>query len=166
VIRSFDEAVSAASPLLVVAGSEQLAKTGLGAPLQPGDANTVTVNAEPVTAVDFNGPLGTVQGFTAGGRAVLAVSGVGDWSLVDRTFDHIWGLENRWASLSGDVLATGAQNTTVALTVREGGPIAPVPTPAAGWRWWAWLTIGVAAAAVAAVALTLLTRRRRRDRTA
>lgn len=163
VVRAFDEAVGSTSPLLVVADHAKLAAANLGAPLQPGDGTSLTVNAEPSAAIDTDANLGTVQAFTTDARPVLVVSADGDWSQVVRTFDYIWAQPDRWSSISGDVLATGRQ-ATVNLTMREGGSMAPLPTPAEGWRWWAWVTIGVAAAAVLAVAATLLVRRRHRDR--
>jgi hypothetical protein len=39
---------------------------------------------------------------------ILAVDTSGDPTLLDRSFDHIRGLDGRWGSLAGDVVATGA----------------------------------------------------------
>jgi hypothetical protein len=164
-VRPFSDAVNSSSPLLLVADGQQMVRSGLKAPIQPGGGNSVSINGDPVTAVNLNGPLGVIQAFTDRGRTVLAVSGNEDWSLVDRSFDYIRGQDDAWASLSGDVVATGAKNVTVNLTVREGGPMAHRPSPGAPWRWWVWLTLAVAAASVVAVSAVLLLRRRRRDRT-
>lgn len=90
---------------------------------------------------------------------VLAVGYSGDRALVDRSFDYIRGLEGRWSSLSGDVVATGAAGTTVNLTVRAGGRWQP--TRQRGWKWWTWFTIALGATVVLAVTLVLVVRWRR-----
>lgn len=161
-VRSFTEGVNSGDPLMVVADGPALARTGLRPPVAPGGGNAVTVNGDPVTAVDLNAALGVIQAFTDRGRAVLAIDASGDWSLVDRSFDFIRAQDDAWSSLSGDVVATGAKNVTVNLTVREGGTMPHRPSPDEGWRWWAWVTVGVAAVAVSAVSTILLLRRRRR----
>jgi hypothetical protein len=160
-VRPFKEAVGLRSALLVVAGPDQLAQSGLQAPIQPGQSKSVTINGSPVTAVDLGGAVGVIQAFTDNGRMVLAVGGSDDWSLLDRSFDYIRGLKDGWASLSGDVVATGPAGTAVNLTVREGGPMAHQPEPAEGWRWWAWLTAAVGGIAALAVIVALVVRRRR-----
>lgn len=165
VVRPVADAVNSSSPLLMVADGQQMVKSGLKAPIQPGGGNSVSINGDPVTAVNLDGPLGVIQAFTDKGRTVLAVSANEDWSLVDRSFDYIRGQDDAWSSLSGDVVATGAKNLTVNLAVREGDPMAHRPSPGDSWRWWAWLTLAVAAASVLAVSAVLLLRRRRRDRT-
>ena len=164
-VRSLADAVTSGTPLLMVADGQQMADSGLKAPIQAGSGKSVSINGDPVTAVNLDGPLGVIQAFTDRGRTVLAIGGTEDWSLVDRSFDYIRGQDDAWASLSGDVIATGAKNVTVNLTVREGGPMAHRPAPGAAWRWWVWLTIGVAAIAVVTVGAMLLLRRRRRGRT-
>ena len=165
VIRPLADGVRSGSPLLVVADGQQMAQSGLNAPIQPGDGNSVSINGAPVTAVDINGPLGVIQAFTDRGRTVLAVGGANDWSLVDRSFDFIRGQTDGWSSLSGDVIATGAKNVTANLMVREGGPMAHRPAPGAGWQWWVWLTIAVGAIAAVAVGAVLLLRQRRHGNT-
>jgi hypothetical protein len=161
VVRTLADSVKSGSALLVVADPQQLSRSGLKAPVTPGETNSVTINGDPVTAVNLDGPLGVIQAFTDNNRPVLAISSSTDWSLVDRSFDYIRAQDNRWSSLSGDVIATGAKNVTVPLTVREGGPMAPRPVASPAWRWWIWLTAGVCVAAVLAVAGLLLYRRRR-----
>jgi hypothetical protein len=153
--------VKSGSALLVVADPQQLSRSGLKAPVTPGETNSVTINGDPVTAVNLDGPLGVIQAFTDNNRPVLAISSSTDWSLVDRSFDYVRAQDNRWSSLSGDVIATGAKNVTVPLTVREGGPMAPRPVASPAWRWWIWLTAGVCGVAVLAVVGLLLYRRRR-----
>ena len=161
-MSSFTEGVDSGDPLMVVAERTALARTGLRPPVAPGGGNAVTVNGDPVTAVDLNAALGVIQAFTDRGRAVLAIDASGDWSLVDRSFDFIRAQDDAWSSLSADVVATGAENVTVNLTVREGGTMPHRPSPDEGWSWWAWVTVGVAAVAVSAVSTILLLRRRRR----
>jgi hypothetical protein len=160
VVRTLADAVKTGSALLVVADPQQLARSGLKAPVTPGETNSVTINGDPVTAVNLDGPLGVIQAFTDHNRPVLAISSSTDWSLVDSSFDYIRAQDNRWSSLSGDVIATGAKNVTVPLTVHEGGPMAPRPVASPAWRWWIWLTAGVGVAALLAVAGLLLYRRR------
>ncbi|WP_099251295.1 hypothetical protein, partial [Mycobacterium sp. shizuoka-1] len=161
VIRPMADAVKSGSALLVVGDSQQVARSGLKAPVTPGETNSVTVNGDPVTAVNLDGPLGVIQAFTDHSRPVLAVTANGDWTLVDRGFDYIRSQDNRWSSLSGDVIATGAKNVTVNLTVREGGPMAPRPVADPAWQWWIWLSGGALAVALVAAAGLIVYRRRR-----
>lgn len=162
-VTPFSEAATSGTALLVVTEGRELAEAGMSPPILPGDADTVDVSGATNTDVDVHGPLGLVQAFTHNGRSVLAISGTGDWSLVDADFDYIRGLPNRWGSLTGDVLATGAAGDTVALTVNEGGAMAHQPTPAQGWQWWAWLSAAAVGIAVVAAGATMLVRRRVRE---
>ena len=113
------------------------------------------------TLVDLHAPLGMVQAFTDSGRAVVAVTGTGDWTLVDATLDHVRGLPNRWGSLTGDVVATGIAGETVTLSVSEGDSMPHQPAPGEGWQWWAWASIAAVGAAAVAAGATVLIRRRR-----
>ena len=96
---------------------------------------------------------------------MLAIDTSGDAALLDRSFDHIRGLDGRWASLTGDVIATGSAGSTVELAVRMGEPSDNPSTPAkAGLAWWAWLAIGIGVVlflGIAAVVAALILRRRR-----
>jgi hypothetical protein len=159
-VTTFDAAAGSATGLLAVTSGNQLTKAGMSPPLHPDKPNTVGIDGSTDTNVDLNGALGAVQAFTNNGRTVLAVSGEGDWSLVDRTFDYIRARPNRWASLSGDVVATGAAGKTINLTLREGGGLVN-EYPGDGWKWWAWLTLSLGIAAViAAVGVAVIRRRR------
>jgi hypothetical protein len=154
-----DDAAQSDAGLLVVAPGDVLRELGLAAPLMTGGENDLLVDGSLSTGLDLHGPVGVVQAFTDHGRSVLAVSGTPD--LIARTFDHIRGLEGRWASLTGDVVATGAAGTTVNLTLREGGALVN-EYPGDGWRWWA-VASGVAGALLVLGAVgTVLLRRRRR----
>ena len=93
-LTEFAAAAASGTPLLAVTGSDELAKAKMNAPLLPGDRNRVEVNGSTATDVDLKGALGVVQAFTDKGRTVLAVSGSGDWSLVDTSFDYIRNLPN------------------------------------------------------------------------
>lgn len=159
-LTTFADAAASSTALLAVTGSDELARAQMNAPLRPGGPNTVDVNGSTATDVDLNGALGVVQAFTDNGRTVLAISGSGDWSLVNASFDYIRALPNRWASLTGDVVATGAAGETVNLTVREGGGLVN-EYPGDGWKWWAWLTLAMAACAVVTTAIWVVIRRRR-----
>lgn len=161
VVRSLSDAVKSDAPLLIVADPQQMTRSGLKAPVTPGETNSVTINGDPVTAVDLDGPLGVVQAFTDRNRPVLAVTDSAEWSLVDRSFDYIRAQDDGWSSLSGDVIATGAKNLTVPLTVREGGPMFPRPAAGPAWRWWIWLSAGAGAVALLCVAGLFLYRRGR-----
>ena len=149
--------------LLVVARGEDLAAAGLNPTVLPGRANSVKFGGTHETDVDLNGPVGVVQVFTQHGRTVLAIDGTDDWSLVDRSFDYIRSLPSRWASLSGDVVATGPASQTVNLTLREGGAMVN-EYPGDGWKWWAVLTGAVVLAALVGAVGVLVWRRRRRPR--
>lgn len=146
---------------LVVARGEDLAAAGLKPPMLSQGADSVDIDGVPVTDVDLNGPLGVIQAFSDQGRTVLAVDGSQDWSLVDRCFDYIRAQPSRWASLTGDVVATGAAGQSVNLTLREGGSLIN-EYPGDPWKWWAWATLGSVSAALLATAGILLRRRRNR----
>nr|WP_090340753.1 hypothetical protein [Mycolicibacterium malmesburyense]CRL70251.1 hypothetical protein CPGR_01547 [Mycolicibacterium malmesburyense] len=160
-LTTFAAAASGRNGLLVVTDGTKLADAGLDPPIRPGASNTVNVNANPDTDLDLGGPLGVVEAFTHNDRMVLAATGTGDWSLVRNAFDHIRGLENRWASLTGDVVATGAAHQTVNLTVREGGGLIN-EYPGHAWKWWAWLSMAAGVAIIVAALLLVAVRRRRR----
>ncbi|ADT97278.1 MULTISPECIES: hypothetical protein [Mycolicibacterium] len=160
-ITDLSQAAASRPGLLAVVSGDTLSGAGMSPPLVPVGSDTAAINGVPTaTDVDLNGPLGVVQAFTHNDRMVLAVSGSEDWSLVGRTFDHIRGLESRWASLSGDVVATGSAAETVSLTIREGGGLVS-NYPGDGWKWWAWLSIGAGCVAVIVAVAVLVLRRRR-----
>ncbi|MFI5506742.1 hypothetical protein ACIA48_04680 [Mycobacterium sp. NPDC051804] len=160
-LATLDEAAARGSGLLVVATGEQLARAGMEPPMLTTGASVVDVNGSPITDVDVHGPLGVVQAFSQNGRTVLAVNSTGDWGLVDQSFDYIRGLENRWASLIGDTVATGPAGDTASLAVRAGDAMTPQPDLGDGWRWWVWATIaGGALAVLAAISIVVLRKRR------
>ena len=163
-VTTLDAAVSRRSGLLVVATGAELASKGLLPPLLMKSTTDVDVNGSPVTGVDVNGPLGAIEAFSRDGRTILAIDTSGDSALLDRSFDYVRGLSGRWASLAGDVVATGAAGTTVELAV---GPTATATNPVAesatgAWPRWAWLLVAVVAVALVAAAGLLFVRRRRR----
>lgn len=159
-LTTFAAAAASSTPLLAVTSGDELAKAGISAPLLPEGPKTLEVNGNIATNVDFNGAVGGVEAFTDKGRTVLAVFGNADWSLVDASFDYIRGLPNRWASLTGDVVATGAAGGSVNLTVREGG-ILVNEHPGEGWRWWALATLSVGIVAVIVAVSWVIFRRSR-----
>ena len=161
--RVTDIATAAASGrgLLVVARGEDLARAGLIPTMLPGKGTTVDIGGTPNTDVDLNGPIGVIQVFSQQGRKILAINGTDEWSLVERNFDYIRSQPARWASLSGDVVATGTAGQTVTLTLREGGTLLN-EYPGDSWKWWAQLTAVAAAAIVLGAAGVLLWRRRTR----
>jgi hypothetical protein len=160
-ITTLDEGATSGNGLLAVATGDKLTSLGMDAPLKVKGGTAVTVDGSPITDVDLNGPIGAVQALSNNGRMVLALNESDDGTLLDKTFAYIRGLQGQWASLSGDVVATGAAGATVNLTVREGGYLAHQATPGDGWRWWAWLTLAVGAAAVLLVGVALVVRRQR-----
>lgn len=148
--------------LLVVTRGEDISRAGLNPTVLAQQGNSVDFRGNPDTDVNLNGPIGVLQVFSQNNRTVLAINGTDDWSLVERNFDYIRALDSRWASLTGDVVATGAAAQTVNLTLREGGPLIN-EYPGDGWKWWAWATVGAIAAALAVAAAVLFWRRRRRQ---
>ncbi|MBI5340155.1 MAG: hypothetical protein HZB45_20960 [Mycolicibacterium rufum] len=162
-ITRLSDAAGSGTGVLVVSGGRGLADAGLRPPLLPADGDTVDVGTAAGAAntlVDLHAPLGMVQAFTDRGRAVLAVTGTGDWSLVDTTLDHVRGLPSRWGSLTGDVVATGIAGQTVTLSVNEGDSMPHQPAPSDGWRWWAWASVAAVGAAALVAGATVLIRRR------
>jgi hypothetical protein len=160
-LRSLDEAVTSGTALLTVTGAERLGRLGLNPPLQPGAGTVDTIDGSPVTAVDVNGPLGVVQAFKQNDRMVLALSTLGDDSLLDRTLGYINGLEGRWGSLDGDVIATGVTGPTVALTVRAGGYLPPHAPPGRGVKLWVMATGAVGLVVLGGLIAIVFVRRRR-----
>ena len=164
-VTTLNAAIAHRSGLLVAAAGGELARAGMLPPLLMKSNTAVDVNGKPVTDVDLNGSLGVIETFTNQGRAVLAIDTSGDAALLDRSFDHIRGLDGRWASLTGDVIATGSAGSTVELAVRMGERSDNPSTPAkAGLAWWAWLAIGIGVVlflGIVAVVAALILRRRR-----
>jgi hypothetical protein len=150
--------IASGQGLLVVAAGEGLAQAGLTPTVSIG--TTVTIGGTPTTDIDLNGPIGVIQVFSQQGRKVLAINGTGDWSLVERSFDYIRAQPARWASLSGDVVATGTAGQTATLTLREGGALLN-NYPGDAWKWWALITAGVCTAIVLSTMGVLAWRRRR-----
>lgn len=159
-ITDMASAAGSAQGLLLVGPGEDLKKSGLSGPVSFDGGNTVGIDGATNTVVDLNGPIGVIQAFSDNDRMVLAVSGSGDWSLVQRSFDYIRALDSRWASLSGDVVATGSAGQTVNLTLREGGALAN-EYPGDSWRRWALLSAGAVVTILLGTAVALLWRRRR-----
>lgn len=149
--------------LLVVASGEDLTRAGFTPSVSAREGTTVGIGGTPNTDVDLHGPIGVIQVFTQSKRKVLAINGTQSWSLVDRSFDHIRTLPSRWASLSGDVVATGSAGQTVNLTLHEGGALID-EFPGDSWKRWAQVTAVVAAAVLLGAVGVLLWRRRRARR--
>lgn len=162
-LAALPAAAGSGKGLLVVARGEELARAGLAPSVSSGRGNSVNVGGTPNINVDLNGTIGVVQVFSQQERKILAISGTDDWSLVERDFDYIRNLPARWASLSGDVVATGTAGQTVNMTVHEGGALLN-EYPGASWKWWAWTTAGVAAAVLIGTVGALLWRRQRARR--
>lgn len=160
-LASFEDVIGSRTALLAVVEGPELAKAGMAAPLAADGADRLTVGGSTTTGVDFRGPVSSLQAFNDNGRTVLAVSGGGDWSLLEDSFAYIRELPQRWASLSGDVVATGAAGETVNLTVSQGGPMAHQPAPSAGWQVWGWLSAAAVGLAVLAAGVILAVRQRR-----
>jgi hypothetical protein len=158
-VTSLPEAARSGSGALILASGEDLSRVGLNPPMVPQGADSVDITGAPATDVDLNGATGVIQAFSDHGRTVLAIDATGDWSLVGGSFDYIRALPSRWASLTGDVVATGAAGKSVNLTLREGGPLVN-RDPGDGWRWWTWLTAASVAAALLTIVGVLLWRRR------
>jgi len=162
-VTDLQSAVPSQTGLLVVATGDQLAQAQLKAPVLPEGPGSVDINGTTATDVDLRGPLGVIQAFAHNDRMVLAVSGTGDWALTNDSFDYIRGMDARWASLSGDTVATGAAGQTLSLTIREGTGMVD-EYPGDGWKWWAWASIGVGVAVLACAAGVLFVRLWRRRR--
>jgi hypothetical protein len=159
-VTTFDHGAATSVGLLAVTAGDKLAQAGMQPPLLPTSPKSLNVNGSPDTDVDLNGDIGVVQAFTQNGRTVVAVSGTGDWSLVNRSFDYIRGLPNRWGSLTGDVVATGMAGESVNLTLREGGAMTN-EYPGHQWKLWALLSAAVGVGALIAAGAFIVVRRRR-----
>lgn len=159
-VTTLDEAAKRRSGLLVVATGDELAKAGMHPPLLLNGSGGVVVDANPVTGIDLDAAIGVVQAYADNERMVLAIDASANGALVEQCLDYIRGLENRWATLSGDVVATGPAGIPVNLTVRAGG-VAFQQVPAEGWTWWIWISIAAGVTTVLLGAVTLIVRQRR-----
>jgi hypothetical protein len=164
-VTTLDAAAANRAGLLVAAPGGDLARRGMPPPLLMTSATAADVDGTPATGIDLNGPLGAIEAYPNNGRMVLAIDTSGGAGLLGRTFDHVRGLDARWATLTGDVVATGVAGNTVELAVRMDRSVAgPSVTASDGWAWWAWLLVAVGAAAVLAVAVAAVVVGRRRAR--
>jgi hypothetical protein len=163
-VTPLDVAAKSRNGLLAVADGDTLSKLGMHAPIQPGAANVTTIDGNPITEVDLGGPLAAIQAFWQDSRMVLAVTSSQDDDLIARTLDHIDSLDSRWATLNGDVVATGAAGTTVNLVIRDGGNSPPHAVPADSWKWWALTTLAVGVIVALALVYLVIRRRRRASR--
>ena len=153
-------AAASGTGLLVVSRGEALAQAGLTrrccparAPLPGSTATRTSMSTSTDRSAWFKYSLSK-------GERCWRSDGADDWSLVERNFDYIRGLPSRWASLSGDVVATGTAGQTGTLTLREGGPLLN-EYPGDSWKWWALLTAGAVVVVLLGTAGALLWRRRR-----
>ncbi len=152
-----DEAAANSVGLVAVASPAELSRLGMNPPLNP--AEPLRVDGTTITEVDVKSALGVVQTFTQGDRMVLAISG--DDPLLERDFDYIRSLESGWGSLSGDVVATGAEGDTVNLTIRAGGYLENQVIPSDTWKLWMWSTLAIAGVAALGAGAVLIARRQR-----
>ncbi|WP_232374947.1 hypothetical protein [Mycolicibacterium mengxianglii] len=157
-----DEAARDSVGLIVVAPSDELTRLGMNPPIDPADP--LRVDGSTITEVDVKSTLGVVQAFSRGDKMILAISG--DDALLEHNFDFVYGLQSRWASLDGDVVATGVEGATVNLTIRAGGYLENQVVTSDHWRMWMWFTLAVSGIAAAAVAGALVVRQRRTKRPA
>jgi hypothetical protein len=161
-ITTLDEAAGRHSGLLMVAPGGVLTRAGFQPPILATGTGVADINGSPLTDIDVNGPLGVIQAFTQNGRMVVAVNATGDWSLIDRAVEYIRGLDNRWASLSGDVVATGPAGASTNLTIRAGEPTTPQPALGTSWTLWVWCSIAAVGVAVLVIAVIVVLRWRSR----
>lgn len=155
-IRPIQDSTSSQVGLLIVASGDKLKQLGMDPPLLPGAGQAVRMDGSPVTDVDLGGSLGIVQTFLDDGRRILAVTASGDDALLYGCFDFIYGLDAKWASLSGDVVATGSSREAVDLSIRMSIPQA---RPSGVWKWWTWISVSAGLIAVLAIVGVLVLRR-------
>lgn len=162
-LASLNEASTSGLGSLIVASGEDLTRAGLKPPVRWDGPDSVVIDGAPTTDVDLNGPIGVIQAFSNGDAAILAINADQDWSLVDRCFDYIGSLPSQWASLIGDVVATGAAGRSVNLTLRQGGA-AVDEDPGDSWKWWTWASLAAVAGSVVTSGVLLWHRWFRRRR--
>ncbi len=154
-----EEAASSGSGALVVADAATVEALKLSPPLS-GSAESARVDLATPLSATVSGGLGSIQAFTDGGRTVVLVTASGDWAPVDRLLTYAAGLDDGWASLSGDVLVAGVDGEPATLTVRtDGSPRFLAETPTS-WRRWLWLGGAALIVAAASVGATWVRRRR------
>ncbi|UNB56264.1 MULTISPECIES: cellulose biosynthesis cyclic di-GMP-binding regulatory protein BcsB [unclassified Mycolicibacterium] len=157
------DAAGASTGALIVANSATLRSTSLRPPIG-GESSDVQVALRDELRADINGGLASIQVFAdqPRDRTVVLVTSSGAWSLIEPLFGHIDQLPNGWSSLSGDVLAAGAEGTVTELAIGPEG-IAPTTDQDGANSPPIWLAIGagVLAAAVLGLGAALWWRRRR-----
>ena len=155
-----DDAGDSSGGLLVIAAGEELSRRGLDLPIAGMANDEADIRGDPATDINLDGPLGVIQTATTDRGTVLAVSAVGDWKLIDRTFDYIRALPGQWRTLTGDVVVTGALGDSVNLIIDQGGGW-PDLNPGSGWTRWAWLSIVITVGLIALGAVMAAVRIRR-----
>jgi len=161
-IVSLADGAASRTALMTVTSGEGLARVGVRPPVAVDGSGTVQVDGAADTGASLNGPLALLQSFTHNGRAVLSIDVPGPRAeLADKNMDYIRRLDNGWSSLTGDVVATGADGDTVALTVRTEQQMGDRADDKAGWKLYVVATLAAGAAAAAAAVRGLIVRRRR-----
>lgn len=156
-----DDAISSARGLLIVTTTDDLAELGLRSPLVGVANDGTSIRGNPEIDVDLDGPLGIVATATdSESRTVLALAANQDWGLVERSLGYIRSSDGQWGSLTGDVVATGAQGNSINLVIDQGDAWKDLH-PGDHWSHWATISFGIAVLLLLAGGIVRFMRRRR-----
>jgi len=162
-VVSLASALQSAQPLVVVGTAASLAPS-FTPPLGNPTAGTFVVHRAGGGQFTMDAPVAAVEVFAdvAHSRPVVEVTTTSTWALADRLFAWLGTSPARWASLSGDVVATSSVGTPVNLTIAAGGPQVFLPD-AAGASAATLVAVGLFCLVLVALLLwlaLLLSRRR------
>ncbi|BBY15076.1 cellulose biosynthesis cyclic di-GMP-binding regulatory protein BcsB [Mycolicibacterium litorale] len=146
---------------LIVANAATVEQTSMRPPVG-GESSDVQVDLRDQLRAQINRGLGSIQTFAdePRDRTVVLVTTSGAWSLVEPLFGYIDQQPEGWSSLTGDVLAAGAEGrvTNLAIGAEDTAPIAAEDTT--DWQSRVAIAVGGVVLAALAVAAALLWRRR------
>lgn len=159
-------AADAHTGALIVANAMTLKVASIRPPIG-GESSDVRVTLPDDLHADIAGGLGSIQTFAdqPRDRTVILVTTSGAWSLVDPLLAYVDQQPNGWSSLTGNVLAAGADGVVTTLSI--GSDDAAPAAPNDDVSWPIWLAIGAGAVVLFALVFGAITWwRRRRGTTA
>ncbi|MGE2736458.1 cellulose biosynthesis cyclic di-GMP-binding regulatory protein BcsB [Mycolicibacterium vaccae] len=160
-VVAVNDAADARTGALIVANAATIDRTSLRPPVG-GQGTQVRVGLARELRAEVDRGLASVQVFAdePRDRTVMLVTTSGAWSLVEPLFGYIDAQPDGLSSLTGDVLAAGADGAVTNLAVGSADSPGVTEQAAVGSSWWA-VAAGVAAVSLLALAGVLWWRRHR-----
>ncbi|MFS0899169.1 cellulose biosynthesis cyclic di-GMP-binding regulatory protein BcsB [Mycolicibacterium litorale] len=137
-------AADAGMGALIVANAATIEQTSLRPPVG-GESSEVQVDLRDQLRAQINRGLGSIQAFADAprDRTVVLVTTSGAWSLVEPLFGYIDQQPDGWSSLTGDVLAAGAEGRVTNLTIGAGDSAPAAPRDTGDRQVWAAVGAGI-----------------------